>query len=147
MNRRIQLAALAASGALLLAGCGSGGGGTTSSADSSASTQAASPSAAASPSDAASDSPSAAPSPDAVAAVITIKDYEYKVPATVAPGTKVMIKNEDSVAHTVTADKGAAFDVTIAAGKTAELTAPDQAGSFPFHCTFHSNMEATLKVG
>ncbi len=144
MNRRIQLATLAATTALVVAGCGSASSENSSSAGGGSSSSAASSPA---PSDSASGSPSAQASPDAEAAVITITDYEYAVPAKVAPGATVMIKNEDAVAHTVTADKGGAFDVKVPAGGTAELTAPDQAGSVPFHCTYHSNMEATLQVG
>lgn len=144
MNRLAQLAALAATTAVLLTGCGSG------SDRPASSTQASSPSA--SPS---SGSPSAAPSPaanstaspEAAAVVIMIKDYEYQVPSTVGPGDKVMVTNQDTVAHTVTADQGSAFDVSVAAGKTAVLTAPDRAGSFAFHCKYHSNMEAKLTVG
>ena len=75
-----------------------------------------------------------------------IKDYKYSGPASVAPGTKITITNADSEAHTVTADKAGAFDVNVAPGKTAELTAPSKAGVYPFHCTYHSNMHGTLKV-
>ncbi|HEV3169500.1 MAG TPA: cupredoxin domain-containing protein [Actinocrinis sp.] len=54
--------------------------------------------------------------------------------------------NKDSVEHTVTADSGNAFDVTIPAGGTASFKAPTTAGSYPFHCTVHPFMKATLVV-
>lgn len=79
-------------------------------------------------------------------ATITIKDFKYKGPTTVSPGTKVTVKNEDSSAHTVTADDGS-FDVVVAPGKSGTFTAPAKAGSFDYHCTYHSNMSGTLTVG
>ena len=58
-----------------------------------------------------------------------------------------MVQNSDSVAHTVTADSGDAFDVTIQGGATAHFTAPSKPGTYKFHCTFHSNMHGSLTVG
>lgn len=56
------------------------------------------------------------------------------------------VTNKDSVAHTVTADSGQAFDVTVQPGQTATFTAPATAGSYKFHCTFHSTMHGMLTV-
>jgi plastocyanin len=109
-----------------------------------------------SPSDASSTSSSAAPSSSSAAAPssssaepasIMIMDYKYSGTTKIAPGAKVMVMNHDSEAHTVTADKGSAFDVTIPPGKTATLTAPSKPGSYAYHCTYHSNMHSTLTVG
>jgi plastocyanin len=79
-------------------------------------------------------------------ATITIKDFKYAGPSSVAPGTKITVKNDDTEAHTVTADKGSAFDVKIDPGKSASFTAPTSAGSYDYHCTYHGNMHATLVV-
>lgn len=79
-------------------------------------------------------------------AVITIKDYAYDGPSSVSAGATVTVTNEDDVAHTVTDDDGS-FDVNIAGGATESFTAPDEPGDYAFHCTFHSNMTATLTVG
>jgi plastocyanin len=38
------------------------------------------------------------------------------------------------------------FDVSVDAGGTAKVTAPTKPGSYPHHCTFHSNMHGTLVV-
>lgn len=57
-----------------------------------------------------------------------------------------MVKNDDSVNHTVTADSGSAFDVTVNASSTATFTAPTKPGTYAYHCTFHSNMHGTLVV-
>ena len=125
--------------ALLVSGCGSSG-----SSGSSAPSTASTPSATPTPTASATPGSSSAP---AAAATITIKSYGYTVPATVKAGAMVMIKNEDPVAHTVTADSSGGFDVTVPGNGTAMLTAPSKAGSYKFHCTYHSNMHGTLKVG
>ena len=127
-----------------LAGCGSSAApgseatsttSPTSSSSPQASTPAASPSAAAAPS-----------TPTATTALITIKDFAYAVPASVAPGTKVTVKNQDGEGHTVTSAQGA-FDVTATAGGgTATFTAPTKPGRYTFVCTFHGNMMGTLVV-
>lgn len=115
---------------------------------STANTSKASTPAASSPSTSAS---SAAPSPSASsakesAAVITIKDFAFAVPGPLSPGQKIAVRNDDSEAHTVTADSGGAFDVKIAPGSTVMLTAPSTSGSYKFHCSFHSNMHGALRV-
>lgn len=135
MNRaRTALTALTLTLAMSLTGCGS---------DSSPAPAKTTPKAASSPS---ATSPSKASTPQAAPAVITIKDFKFTTPSTVKPGAAVMIKNEDGEAHTVTADGKGGFDVKIDPGATATLTAPSTAGSFPFHCTYHSDMHGTLTV-
>lgn len=103
----------------------------------------------ATPSSASASSPPASTSSTAAAAepaVITIKEFKYSGTSSVKAGTKITVNNDDSEAHTVTADKGDAFDVKIDPGKSATFTAPDTAGSYAFHCTYHGNMTGTLKV-
>lgn len=75
-----------------------------------------------------------------------IKNFEFSGPGMVKPGAKVMVMNEDSEAHTVTSDSGK-FDVKIDPGTSATFTAPKMAGSYPYHCSFHSQMHGSLKVG
>lgn len=130
-----------------LAGCGSGGGPSAdgSSSSSPVATATASPSATPSTSTApssGSDDGSSASAP----ATITIKNFAYKTSGTVKPGDTVMITNDDTEAHTVTADGAGGFDVKIPPGTTAELTAPAR-GSYKYHCTYHSDMHGTLVVG
>jgi plastocyanin len=62
------------------------------------------------------------------------------------PGAMVSVINMDGEAHTVTADSGNAFDDMATAGKTTMFKAPDKPGSYPFHCTYHSNMHGVLIV-
>lgn len=124
--RSIQAkAAVLLMAALLVGGCGSGGG---------------SPTASSAP--ATTTGPAAAGAP-----AITIKDFEYGEPLTVAPGAVVTVTNMDSAGHTVTADEGEAFDVDVeGSGGTATFTAPSAPGSYPYHCTYHPNMRGTLTV-
>lgn len=81
-----------------------------------------------------------------MASMIMIQDFTFRTPASVAPGSTVEVMNMDDETHTVTADSGSAFDVTIQPGRTAELTAPTEPGRYPFHCSFHSNMHGMLSV-
>lgn len=80
------------------------------------------------------------------AAVITIQDFEFSGPDSVAPGAEVMVNNDDTTSHTVTAEGDGGFDVTIAGGETATFTAPSQPGSYPYVCNFHGDMTGTLVV-
>jgi plastocyanin len=78
--------------------------------------------------------------------MITIRNFGYRVSGPVAEGQTVRVRNTDSVAHTVTADAGNAFGVTVPASGTAAFTAPRRAGSYRFHCAYHANMHGTLVV-
>ena len=142
MNRTRTLAAAAVVLALLVSGCGSGD---SSSADPGPGATSSAP-AAPSASSGAAGGATASEAP-AAAAVITIKDFAFHVPSGLHPGDRVMIRNEDGQAHTVTSRDKGAFDVKVDGGSTAMLTVPDKAGSYDFYCIYHSDMEATLKVG
>jgi plastocyanin len=65
---------------------------------------------------------------------------------TVNPATAgtITVRNEDSTAHTVTADDGS-FDVTIEANSTAEFEVAT-AGTYAFHCNIHPSMTGELVV-
>jgi plastocyanin len=78
--------------------------------------------------------------------MIMIQNFAFTTPASVKAGATVEVMNMDSEAHTVTADTGNLFNVTIKPGKTATFTAPSKPGSYPFHCSYHSNMHGTLHV-
>lgn len=80
------------------------------------------------------------------AAAITIRNFDFGAPVSVAPGAIVSVVNKDSAGHTVTADQGSAFDVDIRGGATATFTAPTAPGTYAYHCTYHPNMHGTLTV-
>jgi plastocyanin len=76
-----------------------------------------------------------------VAADFTLSDL------TVGPGEAIVLKNEDSVPHTATGDEGEFDTGRVAPGETSEsTTAPEQPGSYTFHCEVHPDMTATLTV-
>ena len=142
MTRKLTLLALVPVLALGLSACGS------STTNSDAASSSTSMSSMPMPSGSGTTAPGESPSPsaaDGTESVISITDFAFKVPASVAPGAKITIENGDSQAHTVTSKAGG-FDVKVDPKGTATLTAPSQPGSYKFVCTFHANMAGTLVV-
>lgn len=78
--------------------------------------------------------------------VITIRDFQYEVPESVAPGATVTVINEDAAPHTVTAQDDGGFDAMAAGGEKVTFTAPEAPGEYPIICTYHPQMSATLVV-
>jgi len=65
---------------------------------------------------------------------------------TVAKGTKVTWTNNDSTAHTVTADTNNTFaSGTLNPGASYSFTF-NETGSFAYHCDFHPSMHGTVVV-
>jgi len=60
-------------------------------------------------------------------------------------GQTVIWRNNDSVAHTATADGGAFNTGLIGPGGQVSVTMTS-AGNFPYHCNVHSGMVANLSV-
>ncbi|MFC1417966.1 cupredoxin domain-containing protein [Streptacidiphilus cavernicola] len=79
---------------------------------------------------------------------IVIDNFGYMPQSlTVSPGQKVTVVNKDSTPHTLTASTGKAFDTgTIAAKSSGSFTAPTTPGSYPYICSIHQFMHATLVV-
>ena len=76
---------------------------------------------------------------------IVAKDFQLS-DLTVGPGEEIVLKNEDGTRHTATAD-GDEFNLEADGGATSDPgTAPDEPGSYEFHCEIHSSMTATLTV-
>lgn len=80
---------------------------------------------------------------------IEIKNYAFKpASVTVKVGTTVTWTNKDAVVHTVTADASSSdkFDSgDIQQGGTFSYTFK-QTGTYPYHCTPHPNMKASVTV-
>jgi plastocyanin len=76
---------------------------------------------------------------------VTIDNLAFS-PATLnlKTGQQVTWTNKQDIAHTVTAN-GGAFDHQMPPGATFSFTF-DKAGSFPYHCTIHPSMTATIQV-
>ena len=77
---------------------------------------------------------------------ITITDYIYFGPGTVASGAKVTVTNNDGTPHTVTENGGAFDSGTIGEGGKVSFTAPSESGTYGFICTFHDDMTGSLTV-
>ncbi len=79
---------------------------------------------------------------------IDISDMAFSpASTTVTRGTTVTWMNNDSVAHTVTADNGTGGlnSGTVKPGETYTFTF-NEAGTFTYHCEFHSDMKGTVTV-
>lgn len=81
----------------------------------------------------------------AAAATIHIKSFAYSGPDSVPAGSMVVVMNMDTEAHTLTSDDGS-FEAVVKAGTSVTFTAPAKPGTYPYHCTYHSNMQGTLTV-
>jgi plastocyanin len=130
-HRLIGTLAIAATAAVLAAGCGGSSGANT-------------PSTSGSTSGGSSTSSSGSSSS---ASGVKIANFAFS-PATltVSGGAHVSVANDDSTAHTVTADDGHSFDTgSIDAGSSATVTAP-KAGRYAYHCSIHPFMHGTLVV-
>jgi plastocyanin len=81
------------------------------------------------------------------AATVSIKNIKF-VPQhlTVKAGQRITWTNDDAVAHTVTARKGADFDSgTINSGETFSF-APRKAGTIDYVCTIHPGQTGAIAV-
>ncbi len=68
-------------------------------------------------------------------------------PATMKVGQTVSWQNADTTtAHTATADGGAFNTGSVSPGATSAPIKMSTAGTFPYHCGFHSTMVGTLTV-
>ncbi len=118
--------ALIAGTALLLAGCGGGNNPSASANSSRSSSQAAS---------------------GASSSAVKISNFKF-APAsvTVKQGARVTVTNEDSAAHTATADDGHSFDSGTLAQGAAQTISVSKPGTYAYHCSIHPFMHGTLVV-
>jgi plastocyanin len=75
-----------------------------------------------------------------------MKGMSFGDPITVAPGTQITIKNDDSAEHSVTSQTAGQFDVHVDGNQQGTLTAPSEPGEYPFYCVYHPSMKGTLIV-
>ena len=78
--------------------------------------------------------------------IVEMRDYEF-FPAkfTVNAGTEVTWVNRDNVPHNAVAGDGVFDSGTLDAGNSWSFVL-DRPGTYPYVCTFHPGMEATLTV-
>src|SRR5690242_1303833 len=83
---------------------------------------------------------------------IVIKNFKF-TPSNpdVQPGERIQVINEDGVTHDFTAGptrhKNLFSTSTIGPNQTKTISAPTQAGMYPFYCTIHPFMTGILIVG
>jgi plastocyanin len=132
--RRLPIPALAVAALVAVAGCSSGN--TAAPVASAAAPSAAAPSAAS----------AAASAPAAGAAAVAIKDFAFN-PQTIQAkvGETITWTNQDSTAHTVTLDDKSVDSGNVAPSATYSH-AFTQAGTFPYHCSIHTQMTGTITV-
>ena len=76
---------------------------------------------------------------------VSIQNTAYNpASTTVSTGSSVTWTNNDAFAHTVTFDSGP--DCGNLAGGATKTATFSQAGTYPYHCTIHSNMKGTVVV-
>jgi plastocyanin len=112
--------------ALLLAGCGGGSSGSATANSSGSSSQAAS---------------------GGSSSAVKISNFKF-APAsdTVKRGARVTVTNQDSAAHTATADDGRSFDTGTLAQGASQTISVSKPGSYSYHCSIHPFMHGTLVV-
>ena len=83
---------------------------------------------------------------DAGAVAVSIKDFEF-VPAAISAkvGQVVAFSNAGFEPHNATLDAGGCATSTLQTGNTDGLTFT-VAGTYPFHCTVHTQMHGTITV-
>lgn len=91
--------------------------------------------------------PSATSSPASSPNAIKIDNFAFH-PATltVSGDARVDVTNDDSTAHTFTANDGKSFDTgSIDPGSSSRVSSL-KPGRYPYHCSIHSFMHGTLVV-
>lgn len=77
---------------------------------------------------------------------IDIANFAYSPRTlTIKQDTTVTWTNQDSVAHTATADDGSFDTGSLARGESGSITFQNS-GTYTYHCTPHPNMKATIIV-
>lgn len=93
--------------------------------------------------------PTASPTPTPALdcdVTVDISGFAYSpANATVPSGGTICWTNKDTVAHTVTFDRGAYDSGSIAPGATVSAQLGD--GLHAYHCTFHASMTGTVQMG
>jgi plastocyanin len=78
---------------------------------------------------------------------VSISNFKF-APAslTVKSGAKVTVTNEDSTAHTATADDGKSFDTGPLNQGSSQTISVSKPGSYAYHCSIHPFMKGTIVV-
>jgi plastocyanin len=78
---------------------------------------------------------------------VTISDFKFAPESlTAKSGAKVTVTNDDSTAHTATADDGKSFDTGTLDQGSSQTISVTKPGSYAYHCTIHPFMKGTIVV-
>jgi len=81
------------------------------------------------------------------AVAVSIKDFEFAPAAITAKvGDLVLFTNAGAVPHNATLDAGGCATPNVQPGSSDGLRFT-VAGSYPFHCSIHTQMKGTITVG
>jgi plastocyanin len=81
------------------------------------------------------------------ASAVTISDFKFAPTSlTVKRGAKVTVTNDDSAAHTATADDGNTFDTGTLDPGSSQTISVGTPGSYAYHCSIHPFMKGTIVV-
>jgi len=94
-----------------------------------------------------SDSPQGTTAGSATAPdTVVIKNFSFSPkPLTVTTGSTITVINDDSTAHTFTANNGAFNTGDVGGGQRGRVTV-DRVGTFAYHCEIHPFMTGTARV-
>ena len=77
----------------------------------------------------------------------TVADFKWSQPINAKVGDVITWTNTDSAAHKVGLDDGScAMGANIAGSGGKASLVFTKAGTYPFHCTIHSNMKGTITI-
>ncbi|MCL5054023.1 cupredoxin domain-containing protein [Ferrimicrobium acidiphilum] len=87
------------------------------------------------------------PSSSGRSATIVISNFQF-IPdqVVVHQGEEIIVHNEDSVGHTLTANNGSFGTGVISPGHTVHFIIHDKPGTYPFLCRIHQFMTGTIVV-
>ena len=87
------------------------------------------------------------PMTGAAAVPVSIEDFAFAPAAIQAKvGQVIGFTNQGFESHNATLDSGACGTATLTTGSTAGLVFT-AAGTYPFHCTVHTQMTGTITIG
>ena len=77
----------------------------------------------------------------------TVADFKWSQPINAKVGDVITWTNSDTAAHKVGTDDGSCtMGANIAGGGGKASLVFNKAGTYPFHCTIHSNMKGTITI-
>jgi plastocyanin len=77
-------------------------------------------------------------------ATLEVTESEFQ-DVSASAGGSLAVTNSSGLPHTFTADDDT-FDEELPDGETVDVPVPSEPGEYPFHCTIHPSMQATLTV-